>query len=106
MEKFQHEIDPLTGASTTFGFENDKLVIHKRADLTPNLEFADALRNADEYSAQGIKRGFFHAIHVPEQSQIKLMEIGIDVYRATPKQIAAGMRKIGHDRFITTRKQI
>lgn len=106
MEKFQQEFDPLTGVETTFGFEDGKLLIKKRADMTPNLEYADALRNSDEYSAQGIKRGFFHAIHVPPDSQVKLLQIGIDVYRATPKQIAAGMRKIGHDRFITTRKQI
>jgi hypothetical protein len=106
MEKFSHNFDPVTGVLTEEGFEENKLVISKKANLTPNLEYATALRNSDEYSAQGIKRGFFHAVHVPEIAQIKLLQIGIDIFRATPKQIVAGMKKIGMDHFITTRKQI
>jgi hypothetical protein len=106
MEKFSHEFDPLTGVTTQQGFQENKLIIHKSADLSANLAYADALRNSDEYSAEGIKRGFFHTMHIPETAQIKLMEIGIDIFRATPKQIAAGMRRIGYDRFITTRKRI
>jgi hypothetical protein len=106
MEKINQELDPITGVVTQHGFQDDKLVIHKRADLTPNLEYATALRNSDEYSAQGIKRGFFHVAHVDEISQVELLKIGIDIFRATPRQIVAGLKRIGRDHFITTRKQI
>jgi hypothetical protein len=105
MDKFHQEID-LTGVVTQHGFEDNKIVIRKQADLTPNLEYATALRNSDEYSAQGIKRGFMHVAHVDEISQVELLKIGIDVLRATPRQIVAGLRRLGRDKFITTRKRI
>ncbi len=34
MEKFSHEIDPLTGVITQTGVVDDKLVIRKDADIT------------------------------------------------------------------------
>ena len=104
MEKFTHEFDGQV--LTEHAFEGDKIVIKKSADLTPNIEFATALRNADEYSAQGIKRGFFHVATVDPISQVELMKIGIDVYRATPKAIVAGLKRLNRDYLITTRKQV
>lgn len=107
MEKLiPDELDPITGTVTRTGVVEDRLVIRKDADLAQNHEFANALRNDDDYSKQGIKRGFFHAMHIPEVVQIELLQIGIDIFRATPKEIAAGLRRIGKDHFITTRKQI
>jgi len=106
MDKFNHEVDGVTGMVTEHGFDDGKLVIKKTQDLTENLEYASALRNDDEYSANGIKRGFFHVAHVTETAQIKLLEIGVDIFRATPKQIVAGLKKIGMDHFVTTRKQV
>jgi hypothetical protein len=106
MEKVHQETDAITGVVTHHGFQDDKLVISKRADLTPNLEYATALRNSDEYSSDGIKRGFFHVAHVDEISQVELLKIGVDIFRASPKQIVAGLKRIGRDHFITTRKRI
>lgn len=95
-----------SGVVTRTGIVDDKLVIRKVADLEPNHEFAKALRNDDDYSRQGIKRGFFHAMHIPEVVQIELLQIGIDIFRASPKEIAAGLKRLGKEHFITTRKQI
>ena len=94
------------GVVTKTGIVDDKLVIRKLADLEVNHEYANALRNDDDYSRQGIKRGFFHAMHIPEGVQIELLKIGVDIFRAAPKEIAAGLRRIGKEHFITTRKQI
>ena len=107
MEKLiPDSFDPITGTRTQTGVIEDKLIIHKDADLTTNHEFAKSLRNDDDYSKQGIKRGFFHAMHIPEVVNVELLSIGIDVMRASPKEIAAGLRRLGKEHFITTRKQI
>lgn len=106
MEKLiPDEIDH-TGTRTRTLVEDNRLIIRKEADLTVNHEFANALRNDDDYSRQGIKRGFFHAMHIPAVVNAELLTIGVDVMRATPKEIAAGLRRLGKEHFITTRKRV
>lgn len=106
MEKFSQEFDPLTGVVTQHGFVDDKLVIRKDVNLQPLIEQATAMRNDDDYSKQGIKRGFFHVASVDPITQVELMKIGVDLYRAKPKEILAGLRKLNKDHLITTRKQV
>lgn len=104
MEKFAQEFDGTV--LTEQGFVDDKLVITKKADISPNIEYATALRNSDEYQAQGIKRGFFHVATVDPISQVELLNLGIDIYRASPKEIVAGLKRLHKDYLITTRKQV
>ncbi len=106
MEKFNQEFDKATGVVTQHGFEDDKLVIKKAADIRPLVDAATALRNSDEYSREGIKKGFFHVATVDPITQIELLKIGVDLFRASPKEIVAGLRKLGRDSLITTRKQV
>ena len=106
MEKFSHEFDPLTGVVTEHGFADDKLVIRKTADLQPLIAQTTAMRNDDDYSRQGIKRGFFHVASIDPITHVDLLKIGIDLYRASPKELLAGLRKLNKDHLITTRKQV
>jgi hypothetical protein len=106
MEKFSHEIDPLTGVITQTGVVDDKLVIRKDADISPLIEATTALRNSDEYSRDGIKRGFFHVASIDPITQVELLKIGVDVYRSSAKELVAGLRRIHKDYLITTRKQV
>lgn len=105
MEKIKHEFDPTTGIATVAGFVDDKLVTRQTQDVSASVEYATALRNDDDYSKQGIKRGFMHAMHIPAIDQIELMKIGIDIFTAKPRDIAAGLRRLGKDHLITTRKK-
>jgi hypothetical protein len=105
MEKINQEIE--NGTLTTRYLDHDnKLVIHKQADIQPNIEYATRLRNEDQYSRDGIKKGFFHAAHIPAVTIAELFGIGVNVYTAKPKEIIAGLRKLNKDYLITTRKRV
>ena len=107
MEKIApDEFDAMTGVTTRTGIVDDKLVITKDADLSANVEYATALRNADQYSSDGINRGFFHVAHIDPITNMELLKIGVDVMTASAKQIVAGLHKLNRERFITTRKRV
>ena len=105
-ETFSIDYDPLTNIKTTTGVTDDKLVIHHESDISSNIDYATKLRNADQYSSDGIKKGFFHAAHVPQETVIELLGIGVDVFKASAKEIVAGLRKLHKDHLITTRKRV
>jgi hypothetical protein len=83
-----------------------KLVVTKKQDIEPNIEWATQLRNSDEYSKQGIKNGWWHAAHIPNVVVLQLKKIGVDIDRASAKEILAGLRKLNMDYLITTRGQV
>jgi hypothetical protein len=105
-EKLSVEYDPVTNVKTTTGVTDDKLVLHHEGDISANLDYATALRNSDQYSSEGIKKGFFHAAHIPSVVVVELLSIGVDVMRAPAKEILAGLRKLHKDHLITTRKRV
>jgi hypothetical protein len=106
VEKFDQEYDPLTGVKTTSGFVDDKLVIHREADLSGLLERTNSLRNNDQYSSDGIKKSWFHVASIDPLTQIELLKIGVDIFRASAKEIVAGLKKINREHFITTNKRV
>lgn len=106
MEKFEHSYDPLTNIITQRGFVDDKMVTRTESDCSLNLEYATTLRNSDEYSREGIKKGFFHAAHIPAVVVVELMQNGIDIYRCSAKEIVAGLKRINKEHLLTTRKQV
>ena len=107
MEKFLHEVDPITGVITQSGFVDDKLVIRKDVDMTPIIETTNAMRNDDDYARQGIKKGFFHVATIDPITQIELMNIGVDVLgRSSAKEIVAGLKRLHKDALLTSRKQV
>lgn len=89
-------VDPTTG----------RFVVQKKQDIAPNLEYATALRNADQYSSDGIKKGWFHVAHIPNVVVAELLQHGVNVYRDDAKAIVAGLKKIGKDGLLTTRKRV
>lgn len=106
MEEFSREYDPLTGTITRSGFVDDKLVIRKDADLSGLVAHTNALRNDESYSNDGIKKSWFHVASISEVTQVELLKIGIDIFRATPREIVAGLRKLNKEYFITTTKRV
>lgn len=106
IEKVSTEFDPVTNTWTQTGFQGDKMLIRKTGDISANVEYATALRNSDQYSSDGIKKGFFHAAHIPEVVIVELLQIGVNVYRASAREIVAGLRKLNKDHLITTRKRV
>lgn len=106
MEKFEHSFDPLTGIVTQRGFVDDKMVTRIDADISANIEHATLLRNSDDYSKDGIKKGFFHAAHIPQVVIVELLQNGIDIYTASAKEIVAGLKRLHKDYLITTRKRV
>jgi hypothetical protein len=106
METFEHTYDPLTNIVTQRGFVDDKMVTRTESDCAANLDYATQLRNSDEYSSEGIKKGFFHAAHIPAIVVVELLQNGVDIYRSNAKEIVAGLKKINKEHLLTTRKRI
>lgn len=84
----------------------NRMVIKKAQDISANVEMTNRLRNNDEYTRNGIKKGWMHAAHIPEIVIVKLLREGINVYHAPAKEIIAGLKKIGYDNLITTRANV
>lgn len=83
-----------------------KMYVTHKADIQPHIEYATALRNSDEYTRQGIKRGWMHAAHIDPVTIVELKGIGIDVYTAPAKEIIAGLKRINKDGLLTTRARV
>jgi hypothetical protein len=106
MEEFSREYDPLTGVITRSGFVDDKLVIRKDADLSALVQHTTAQRNDEDQSRQGIKNGWWKVASIDPITQIELLNIGIDLYKSSAREIVAGLRKLNKEYFITTTKRV
>lgn len=107
MEKLiPDEFDPYTGIHTQTGVVDDKLVIRQDSDVSAALDYATKLRNAEQYSRDGIKKGFWHAAEIPMAIVTQLKDNGVDVFRASAKEIVAGLKKINAEHFLTTTKRV
>lgn len=83
-----------TGLSTITKVEDGKLKIHYSQDVSGALEYTKALRDAPEYSKQGIKNNLQHAAHVSEVTALKMLhEDGFDAYKASAKELRAFLTK-------------
>jgi len=85
---------------------SDTMIVRKEQDISANIDYAKTLRNADQFSRDGIKKGMWHVAHIPDIVIIELKGIGIDVFRASAKQIVAGMKQLHYDHLLTTTKQV
>ncbi len=62
-------------------------IIYENHDLEPVLDYTHALRQAAEYSRKGIKKGWWHYLHLPNIIIAKLrFEYGLDVWNENHKQ--------------------
>lgn len=103
------DFDPLTGLKTTVKAEDGELRINYSQDNTAVYERLQKLRNADEYSNEGIKNGLWHAVHITEADCMKMIvEDGFDPYERSAKELrqflARNRDKYGH--LFATRGQI
>lgn len=88
MRLFEKTYDPLTGLTTTIGTQDGKMVVKTEGDVAPSLDYTAALRNNPEYSKQGIKKDWWHCIHIPPIACAKMLtEDGFDVYTCSAKEL-------------------
>lgn len=108
IEKISSEYNPFDGTLTETGVEDDKMVVRQECDVSAALEYAKRLRNADEYSSDGIKKGFWHVATLTPITILELKKIGVDIYSpgCSGKDIVNGLKRIHADGFITTRKRV
>lgn len=107
MEKINQEVS-LGGVVTTHYTDEltNKLITRTEQDISAAIQMATAMRNDDDYWRQGVKKSFAHAAHIPASVVVELLGIGVNVYHASAKDIVAGIKRIGKDHLLTTRKQV
>lgn len=94
MNVLGEEFDPLTGVKTIYAVEENKFVVKSVQDVEPILERNNALRNAEEYSRNGIKNNLWHTVHIPDSVCLKMkVEDGFDPYAATARELRAFLRR-------------
>lgn len=87
MHVFERTYDPLTGMWTTIGTQDDKLVVKTDGDVSAAVDHSTNLRNSDDYTRVGIKKGWWHCFHIPEILALKMMtEDGFNPYSAPAKE--------------------
>ena len=87
-------------------FDGERMHIRTEHDITPSMEYAQALRNDDEVWKRGVKNERVHVAHIPSGVVHELLAIGISVYTAPMKDIVAGLHKINRAACLTTTKRI
>jgi hypothetical protein len=97
----EREFDPLTGLVTTFKVEDGELRVNYSQNNDAIYERMQKLRNAPEYSKQGIKNNLWHAVHITEADCMKMIvEDGFDPYKESAKDLrkflARNRDKYGH----------
>lgn len=96
MEKITHDFDPLNGLQTrSFIDDEGNLFVDYKQDIALQVELARKARDSGEGWKTGVKRGFVHALHIPDGTILELRKIGIDVYLHPYKDVVAGLKKIG-----------
>jgi hypothetical protein len=82
------EFDPFNGLKTTIKVEDGELRVNYSQDARPFYERLEKLRNADEYSKQGIKDNLWHAISISVEDCLRLkVEDGIDPWACSAKEL-------------------
>lgn len=102
MEKISKEFDPLTGVLTETGMDQltGRFVVKHKADIAPSIEYAKSLQKDDDLWKGGVKKGFALAGHIPAMTVVELMQIGVNVYTASFKEIREGLQRLGKEGFI------
>jgi hypothetical protein len=103
------DYDPLTGLKTTIKAEDGQLRVNYSQNNEAVYERLQKLRNAEEYSKNGIKNNLWHAVHITEADCMKMIvEDGFDPYKESAKDLRAFLArnrdKYGH--LFATRGQI
>jgi hypothetical protein len=88
------DYNPETGLKTTFKVEDGELRVNYEQNNEAVYERMQKLRNADEYSKQGIKNNFWHAVHITDADCMKMIvEDGFDPYKESASALRQHLRK-------------
>lgn len=88
MQVFEKRFDPVTGLVTTMGTEDGKFVMQYEQDVAPSLDHALELRNDDDYSKAGIKKGLWQCVHIPDSALLKMKtDDGFDGWKASAREL-------------------
>lgn len=104
--RFYMDIETRHGIKTSTTISDGKLIVNKKQDITHDIEYATLLRNQPDYTANGIKKGWMHAAHIPDVVYVDLLKHGVDCLRAPAKEIVAALKKYGYDYLLTTNARI
>lgn len=83
MSKRIVDYDPFTGITTTFDYDatSDMTYVGTSADITAYVEYGKELQKHEQYSRDGIKKGWWHyCIFPPIIIEKWLREDGINVF--------------------------
>lgn len=83
-----------------------KMLVRKDQNISGAIEYATRLRNHEQYSRDGIKKNWMHVAEIPAVVITELMQINIDVYTASAKEIVAGLKLLHKEHLLTTTKQV
>jgi hypothetical protein len=102
-------IDPQSGLVTDIGFEDGKMKVRYMQDASPLHAQNQRMREADDYTKLGIRKGFMHTFSMSAADCAKMIvEDGVNPYTATPAELNAYIfshrEKWGH--CIVTKAQI
>lgn len=107
MDKIDDYIGPNGVRTRTFTDEaTGKMFVRKDQDIEGQVEYATKLRNADQYSKDGIKKSMMHVCHIPDVVVVELLGIGVNVFKADAKTIVAGLKKLHKEHLMTTNLQV
>ena len=107
MEKIDQYISPTGVVTRTYTDElTGKMIVRKDQDIEDQVEYTTKLRNADQYSSDGIKNNMMHVCHIPDVVIVELMGIGVNVFKADAKTIVAGLKSLHKEHLLTTRKRV
>jgi hypothetical protein len=97
MHVFEKTKDPLTGVVTTIGAEDGKLVVKTEQDVAPALDYTDKLRKSADYSKAGIKKNFWHCIHIPDGVGMHILQThGFNIWTEPAEEVAKFIAKNRH----------
>ena len=107
MDKIDEYISPTGVRTRTYTDElTGKMIVRKDQDIESQVEYSTKLRNAEQYSKDGIKNSMMHVCHIPDVVVVELMGIGVNVFKADAKTIVAGLKKLHKEHLMTTTKRV
>lgn len=97
--------NPQTGLTEIFHHNEatDTTTIEVVQDVSLAMDMAQALRNHDSYSKEGIKQDWWHLAHIPDSIILKMkFEDGVDVYDRNDWPAVGRLLNDKYSKFKTT----
>lgn len=81
-------IDPFDGLVTDVGFEDGKMKVRYTQDASALHTQNQRLREADDYTKMGIRKGLMHGVSLSVADCLKMMvEDGVNPYTCSVKEL-------------------